>query len=235
MKMMFRFLMSACLLVICIYQGMSQGPAYILAGGPTLSTQRFSGFSRDPFLRYHGYVQMESTSEINPNALYARLGYHIKGSAINVQRIYDPISMIERQTTSYAMEFHNVSLSVGIKQRRELGFNKHLSYGFGVRGDYNVKAKFGVLFAGLEGAQNKITYGANVDVGIELKLSELISVLLEIGVSPDFNEQLFIPPIQTNYTYPDGSFFTLPETKLTNLVIEARAGFRFWNKIIYTD
>ncbi len=235
MKMMFRFLMCVILLVFVVTQATAQGPAYILAGGPSLSTQRFSGFSRDPFLRYHVYLSMESTSEISPNALYARLGYHVKGSAINVQRIFDPINMIERQATSYAMEFHNASLSVGIKQRRELGFNKHLHYGFGLRGDYNIKAKFGALFAGLEGAQNKVTYGVNVDVGVELPLSELISVVFEVGVSPDFNEQLFIPPQETGYNYPDGSPLILPETKLTNVVIEARAGFRFWNKIIYTD
>ncbi|MDQ3015540.1 MAG: hypothetical protein M3R25_02300 [Bacteroidota bacterium] len=222
------FLFSARILV-------AQGPAYIFAGGPSLSTQRFSGFSRDPFLRYHGYVSIESTSEISPNALYARLGYHVKGSAINIQRLYDPVNMIERQATSYAMEFHNLSFSLGIKQRREFGFNKHLHYGFGIRGDYNIKAKFGALFAGLEGAQNKITYGVNVDVGMELPLSELVSVVLEFGISPDFAEQLFIPPQETGYNYPDGSPVILPETKLTNVVIEARAGFRFWNKYIYTD
>jgi len=210
----------------------AQGPAYIIAGGPTLGTQRVTGFSREPFLRYHGYVSIESTSEISPNALYARLGYHVKGSAVNIRNFYD-VDGNQYEGASYAMEFHNVSFSLGIKQRRELG-NKFYHYGFGVRGDYNFKTDFGLIFAGLEGAQNKITYGVNVDVGLELPLSELISTVFEIGISPDFAEQMFIPPQQTGY-YVDGREIILPETRLTNVVIEARLGFRFWNKIIYTD
>src|SRR5687768_1181133 len=210
----------------------AQGPAYIIALGPTLSTQKVGGFSRDPFLRYHGYVSIESTSDISPNALYARVGYHIKGSAVNSPDFYDQDGN-QYEGSSSAMEFHNVSFSLGIKQRRELG-TKFFHYGFGVRGDYNVKTKFGTLFAGLEGAQNKFTYGVDVDLGVELPLSELISTVFEIGISPDFAEQLFIPPQRTGY-YVNGQEIIMPETRLTNVVIEARLGFRLWNKIIYTD
>ena len=68
---------------------LSQGAVFGIMAGPSLSNQRVNGFPREPFLRYHALVFLESTSEINPNALYARLGYHIKGSAVNVQRYYD--------------------------------------------------------------------------------------------------------------------------------------------------
>jgi hypothetical protein len=69
-----------------------------------------------------------------------------------------------------------------------------------------------------------------------MPLSELISVIFEIGLSPDFAEQMFIPPQgNTGYNYPDGSPVIIPETRITNVVLEARVGFRFWNKIIYTD
>ena len=216
-----------------LFQLQAQGPAYIIAGGPSLGNQRVSGFPREPFLRYHGYVSIESTSEINPNSLYARLGYHIKGSAVNIHNFYDVDGNVY-EGASYAMEFHNLSVSLGFKQRRELG-DKFYHYGFGVRGDYNIGTDFGLIFQGLEGAQNKITYGVNVDVGIELPLSELISVVFELGFSPDFAEQMFIPPQPTGYNYPNGQQIILPETRITNIVFEARAGFRFWNKIIYTD
>jgi len=211
----------------------AQGAVFGIMAGPTLSNQGVSGFSRETFLRYHALLYLESSSEISPNSLYAKLGYHVKGSAVNIQRYFD-INNMEHPGSSYAMEFHNVSFSIGVKQRREIG-SKHLSYGFGLRGDYNVKGKFGLLFAGLEGAQNKITYGVDVDAGIELPLSELVSVVFELGVSPDLSEQLFIPPQNTGYTYDDGSQVILPETKLTNVVFEARVGFRFWHKVIYTD
>lgn len=210
----------------------AQGCIFGIMGGPSLSNQSVRGFQREPFLRFHGLMYIESISEINPNALYGRLGYHIKGSAVNIQRFI--IDGIEQEGRSYAMEFHNVSASVGFKQRREFG-NLHYHYGFGLRGDYNIKGKFGTLFAGLEGAQNKVTYGVNVDVGIEFPLSDLVSTVIEIGFSPDLGEQMYIPPQNTGFTYADGSPVILPETSLTNIVFEARAGFRFWRKIIYVD
>lgn len=228
-----RFLFILCCILFVIVSSSAQGYIFGIMAGPSLSNQRVSGYQREPFVRYHGLIFIESTSDINPNAVYARLGYHIKGSAINVQRIVDDQG-IEHPGRSYAMEFHNLSASVGFKQRRE--FNAlHYSYGFGLRGDYNLKADFGALFKGLEGAQNKITYGVNVDVGIEFPLSELISTTIELGFSPDLNQQIFIPPQNTGYTYSDGSPVILPETNLTNIVFEARVGFRFWRKIIYTD
>lgn len=230
---MMRLLFCALLFGFSIFHSVAQGPAYIIAGGPSLSNQRVTGFSREPFLRYHLYGSVESTSEINPNSLYLRLGYHVKGSAVNIRNFYD-VDGNEYNGASYAMEFHNASLSIGFKQRRELG-NKHYHYGFGIRGDYNLDTRFGLIFQGFEGAQNKFTYGVNVDAGLELPLSELISVVIELGISPDFAEQMFIPQQYTGYNYPNGEPVILPETRLTNIVIEARAGFRFWNKIIYTD
>ncbi|MEO7925519.1 MAG: hypothetical protein ABIR93_02220, partial [Saprospiraceae bacterium] len=197
----------------------AQGSVFGITGGPTLSNQKVNGFQREPFLRYHAQVFIESSSEVSPNSLYATLGYHIKGSAVNVQRYYDTDNM-EHPGSSYSMEFHNLSLGIGVKQRREFG-QKYFSYGFGVRGDYNVKGKFGYLFSGLEGAQNKITYGVDVTGGIELPLSELVSVIIELGVSPDLSQQMYIPPQDTGYNYEDGSPVILPETKLTNVVFEA--------------
>ncbi|MEO6131551.1 MAG: hypothetical protein ABIQ02_06870, partial [Saprospiraceae bacterium] len=63
----------------------------------------------------------------------------------------------------------------------------------------------------------------------------LVSVVIELGVSPDLSQQMYIPRQYTGYNYEDGSPVILPETKLTNVVFEARAGFRFWHKVIYTD
>jgi len=150
MKRQMRFFFTAVFTFILITVMNAQGPAYIIAAGPSLSNQRVSGFQREPFLRYHALASIESTSEISPNALYARLGYHVKGSAVNVRSFTD-FEGVRREGASYAMEFHNVSFSLGIKQRRELG-DKHYYYGFGIRGDYNVKTKFDYLFQGFEGA-----------------------------------------------------------------------------------
>jgi hypothetical protein len=222
-------------LVLMTDRSVSAQGGYVFGfmGGPTLSTQKMRGFQREPFLRYHGLAFIESVSEYSPNSLYARLGYHVKGSAINTTRYFD-LDGNEYPRRSSSMEFHNLSFSLGVKQRRELG-NLYYHYAFGVRGDYNLKGKFGDLFKGLEGAQNKFTYGVNVDAGIEFPLSELVSAVIEIGISPDLGEQLFIPPQNTGYTYSDGRPIILPETSLTNVVFELRAGFRFWRKIVYID
>ncbi len=226
---------SVVISVLLVFQNTVAGQGYIfgIMAGPTLSNQKVQGFQREPFLRYHGLMYIESVSEISPNAMYARLGYHVKGSAVNIRQFID-FDGNAQEGRSYAMEFHNVSASIGVKQRRELG-DMFFHYSFGLRGDYNIKGKFGALFAGLEGAQNKLTYGVNIDVGIELPLSELVSATFEVGFSPDLGEQMFIPPQNTGYTYSDGRPIILPETRLTNLVLEVRAGFRFWRKIIYID
>src|SRR5690606_1288427 len=141
---------------------------------------------------------------------------------------------MEGRSDKNAMEFGNLSFSVGAKQRREVG-TSFVSYGLGFRLDYNLTAKFDPLFIGLEGTQNKFTYGLNIDVGFERPLGELVSTFLEIGFSPDLIEQIFIPPQNSGWEYPNGQPVIFPETSLTNVVLEARIGFRFWNKIIYTD
>lgn len=231
------FIQLYCIIGFLFFIGLNavQGQGYIfgIAGGPSLSNQKLRGYQREPFLRYHGMIFIESKSDISPNSLYARLGYHVKGSSVRINRFIDIDGNI-RDGSSYAMEFHNASFSIGFKQKKELR-NIFYHYGFGLRGDYNLKTDFGLLFQGLEGAENKITYGVNVDVGMEFPISELVSGFIEIGFSPDLAEQLFVPPLNTGYTYPDGSPLILQETSLTNIVFEARAGFRFWRKIVYVD
>lgn len=212
----------------------AQGTVYSILGGLTMSTQTVNGFERDPFIRFHGVGYMESSSEISPNSLYASLGYHIKGSAVNSYAYYDPISGTERARQSNSMEFRNLSLGFGVKQRKEVGAN-FLSYGFGVRGDYNLSTDFGYLFAGLEGSERNFTYGLDFNVGFEFPMSELISTTIELGFSPDLSEQIYIPLQNTGYTYNNGQPVIIQESSIKNIVFEARAGFRFWRKVIYTD
>jgi hypothetical protein len=223
-----------CAGMLSAFMGKGQGTVYSILGGVTMSTQTVSGFEKDPFFRFHVKGYMESSSEISPNALYASLGYHTKGSAVNSAAYYDPISGTEQARQSNSMEFHNLSLGFGVKQRKEVGMN-FLSYGFGVRGDFNLSTDFGSLFAGLEGRENNFTYGLDFTVGFEFPLSELVSTTIELGFSPDLSEQIYIPYQDTGYNYDNGSPVIIPESSIKNIVFEARAGFRFWRKVIYTD
>ena len=216
------------------FLGRAQGYVWGIAAGPTFSTQHVNGFEEDGFIRWHGMAFIESRSEYSPNSLYARLGYHVKGSGVNAQPYYNPDTGTEGRSDKNTMEFGNLSASVGAKQRREVG-TSFVSYGLGFRLDYNLTAKFDPLFIGLEDTQNKFTYGLNLDVGFERPLGELVSTFVEVGFYPDLIEQIFIPAQDSGWEYPNGQPVILPETSLTNVVFEARIGFRFWNKIIYTD
>ena len=211
----------------------AQGTVYSILGGLTMSTQTVNGFEKDPFLRLHVVGYMESSSEISPNALYASLGYHTKGSAVNSPAYIDDVGN-EHPQQSNSMEFHNLSLGFGVKQRKEVGAN-FLSYGFGVRGDFNLSTDFGSLYNGLEGTERNFTYGLDFFVGFEFPMSELISTTIEIGFSPDLSEQIYIPYQDTGYNYSNGQPVVIQESSIKNIVFEARAGFRFWRKVIYTD
>ena len=120
------------------------------------------------------------------------------------------------------------------EQGKEVGAN-FLSYGFGVRGDFNLSTDFGSLYNGLEGTERNFTYGLDFNVGFEFPMSELVSTTIEIGFSPDLSEQIYIPYQDTNYNYSNGQPVIIQESSIKNIVFEARAGFRFWRKVIYTD
>lgn len=221
-------------LFLVTYLAQGQGSVFSIMAGPTMSTQTVNGFSKDPFFRFHLLAVMESSSDISPNAALISLGYHTKGYAINSYGYYNPNTGGESPGSSSAMEFHNLSLSLGIKQRKEVGAN-FLSYGFGARLDYNLSADFDPVFSGLQGTQNQFTYGINLDIGFEFPISELVSTTIEFGFSPDLSAQIFIPRQDTGYQNVNGDPVIIQESLLKNVVFEARAGFRFWRKIEYID
>ena len=234
---MIRILLSVFLVVFLFMPAISplhaQGAIYGFAGGLSYSDEQITGFARQEFLRPHAIAFIESTSDISPNALYARLGYHVKGAETQTYTYYD-VGGVAQPSEVPTIEFHNLSATIGFKQRRPLG-GLWYSYGFGLRLDYNLKAEYSTFFKDIVGAENKFTYGVDVDVALEFPLSEYVSAFLEFGVSPDLNEQIFIPLQNTGWFQYNGVPISVGETKLQHLVYEVRAGFRFWHKVIYTD
>ncbi len=219
---------------LCIQSVTGQGTVYSILAGPSLSTQSVNGFQKEPFVRLHVKAVMESSSDISPNSAYLSLGYHTKGSAVRTFGYYDPNTGQNRPSQSSAMEFHNLSFTAGVKQRKEVG-ETFLSYGLGARLDYNISTDFDAFFAGLQGAKNQFTYGLSFDIGWEFPLSELVSTTVEIGFSPDLSSQIYIPAQNTGYTDANGNEIIIQETDMKNVVFEARAGFRFWRKVEYID
>jgi hypothetical protein len=233
MRILHPFFLVVFLFISAMSSLHAQGAIYGFAGGLSFSSEQITGFQQQEFLRPHAIAFIESTSDISPNALYARLGYHVKGAEIQTYTYYDEMAVAQPAEVP-AMQFHNLSTTIGFKQRRPLG-GLWYSYGFGLRLDYNLKADYGKFFMVLDGAENKVTYGVDVDVAMEFPISEYVSAFLEFGVSPDLSEQIFIPLHNNGWYQYNGVPISVGETKLTHLVYEVRAGFRFWHKVIYTD
>ncbi|AEE50431.1 hypothetical protein [Haliscomenobacter hydrossis] len=233
--------------------GLAQNTAFGIKGGLTAGRQRWDNtFERDMLLRYHGIAFIESASEDSRFALFAQGGYHIKGSAIRTPRsavtgsggtIFD----VPAQQISF--EYRNVSLTVGAKQRLDLDLGeKKLYYMFGIRGDYTINTLLGpripneydiyTIYYPIPEFVRKLNYGITMGGGIEIPFDELVGVLVEFTVNPDFSYQYDQPPLENiinpNPWAPRGNI-SLPQRRSTNLTFELSFGFRFLRKVIYID
>jgi len=232
---------------------MAQGSAFGIKGGLTASRQRWdNNFDRDMLLRYHGIAFIESLAEDTRFALFAQAGYHIKGSAIRTPRsaVTGPggsIFTVPQQQISF--EYRNASLTVGAKQTLDLDLGeKKLYYLFGVRGEYTINTLLGprvpneydiyTIYYPIQGFVRKINYGITVGGGIQIPFDELVGVLVEFTVNPDFSYQYDQPPLENiinpNPWAPRGNI-TLPQRRSSNLAFELSFGFRFLRKVIYVD
>lgn len=252
--LMKRILLGAGLLIALWLPLAGQGGFYFgLKGGLTVGIQKWDqSFQRDPLLRYHGIIFTESYSEEDKTALFAQLGYHVKGSAIRTYRtvVQFPDGTFRdvpaRQTP---FEFENISLSVGAKQKFPLGLGSNkVFYMIGIRGDYTVNTnlrpvnaeEFGVynLIFPFEEFVNKFNFGAILGGGIQFEFTELVGGVLEFTVNPDFTRQYNQPEIP-NVINPNPNFgsgtITIRERQISNTTFEVTLGLRFLRKVIYID
>ncbi|MBK8879808.1 MAG: hypothetical protein IPN74_15100 [Haliscomenobacter sp.] len=229
----------------------SQSYAFGLKGGLTIATQKWdNSFQRDPLFRQHAILFIESVEEDQPFALFAQGGYHVKGSAIRTYRsVYTQPdgSMVEVPSFTTPFVFNNLSLTLGAKQKFPFTGQKKLYYLFGIRGDYTVSTKLrpdnlanNYLFSiyPFEEFVNEFNYGATVGGGIELPFTELVGLVLELTVNPDFTKQ-YNQPIIRNVINPNpfggSNLIDIPERQIVNTTFEVTLGFRFINKIVYID
>jgi hypothetical protein len=223
-----------------------------IKGGPTLATQQWDqSFQRDPLLRYHFIAFTESYSEEDRYALFAQLGYHLKGSSIRTYR-----STIQLPDGSYRdyparvipFKFHNLALSLGGKQKFPLGATSKAYYMFGIRGEYTVDTNLRPAELDVRDPYYAIypfeefvrpwTFGAIAGAGVEFPFSELVAGLIEFTVNPDFTRQYDQPQID-NVINPNPDFgggtITIPERQIVNVTFEMTLGVRFLRKVIYID
>ena len=229
-----------------------QGFAFGVKGGLSVGFQKWGidgqGSQRDPLMAYHGIAYIESAPEDNAFAVFAQGGYHVRGGAVRtrtrtVRDIAGNLRDLPGRSDRY--EFRNVSLAFGGKQKKDFGNGDSKVYYFmGLRGDYTINTNlfiyetFNNSFAPyypVDGFVQKFNYGVIVGGGFEFPITDLIGMLVEVSINPDFSKQYRQPPIP-NVTNPYNSMLVnLPSRELSNTTLEITLGFRFLNKIEYID
>lgn len=231
-----------CFLFACT--GFAQGSfAWGVKGGPTVGFQQWNSFQRDPLYRYHGDLYIESYDGEGANALYAQIGYHVKGSALrnrNGRGVNGQVFQLATRT----FEFNNISLATGFKQLFDLNANKAY-YFFGLRGDYTLSTNLqpfdrnnieSAYFPIKEGVR-RFNYGISGGAGIEFMFADLVGGVIEFSLAPDisfqYQQQEVVGSLVTDpFT---GQPTTLPERRIRNFVAEVSVGFRFLRIVEYID
>lgn len=248
-----KYLLTAVSIIFFVSAAQSQGYYFGVKGGPTISIQQWgNSFSRSPLWRHHFDIFIESAPESNDFALFAQLGYHVKGSQIKTYAttVYPPGGGapydVPSRTTPFI--FKNLSLVLGAKQKFDIGGSDNkMYYLFGARGDWTVDTQLrpeGISESyyyyytyPFDGYVNKFIFGATVGGGFEFNFSEYVGGSIEFTVSPDFTYQYNQPAITNvinpNPNNPNNS--NIPERQIRTTVFEVSLGVRFLHRIEYID
>lgn len=247
-----RFVLGCLLLLGVLSRGLAQtetgGYYFGLKGGLTISDQQWSNFDRDPLLAPHVAGYIETLPEEGKFSLYAQLGYHVKGSSLLPRTFFNPNFNQFFRSTSQSFKFYNLSLVLAAKQRVSQRGRYGLYYLFGPRLDYTLDTNLDIYTKFNE--QNPqyaiypfddkqfirdINYGFTAGGGLEFPFSEMIGMMLEFTVNPDFSIQYQQPPIPNVLDTFTNQTITIPERRIRNLTFEVTVGFRFLRKIEYID
>lgn len=222
--------------------GFAQGFAWGAKGGMTIGLQQWdNSFGRNALFRYHGDLYIESLTPENSSALFASIGYHIKGSSIQRLPIFNPINNSYAQlSTNY--QFRNASLVLGVKKKYNLGANKAY-YMFGLRGDYTINTNLdnpefiNNTWAPKNEFVRNFIGGLTIGGGVEMMFGELMGGMLELSINPDLTRQYDQPFAIENVVSPwqPGQTITIPRQRITNTTFEISLGLRFLNKVTYID
>jgi hypothetical protein len=232
----------------------AQGSAFGVKGGLTLGVQRWNNFDQDLLVKYHGILFAETLNEANDGALFAQLGYHVKGSAIRNNRTFFNNQFFEIPTREF--QFRNLSLTLGGKKKYAFGKNRdaRVYYLLGIRGDFTINTNLSeyqqietesgqiivlnsASFYPSDNWVQRFNYGATVGGGFEFPFSELIGGVLEFTVNPDLSRQYWQPALG-NIPNPQGPGLppiNVAERKITNITFEVTLGLRFLRIIEYID
>lgn len=237
------FLLAGSLLILSGLWG--QSSAFGVKGGLTVGVQQWSGFEQDPLLKYHGILFIESYNPDEPFAVFAQGGFHQKGSAIRNRNYRDINSQGYIRPPAREFIFNNLSVTLGAKQKFDLGVTTKWYWLLGVRGDYTLSNNLDEYTAinliypiyplDSDIFLRKFNYGITFGAGLDLPVSDLMGVMLEFTVNPDLSYQ-YIQPAVGNVVDPyTGGTRTISERRIRNLTFEVTLGFRFLHLVEYVD
>ncbi|MFT5386605.1 MAG: hypothetical protein ACI8VT_003751 [Saprospiraceae bacterium] len=221
----------------------AQSYAFGVKGGLTTSFQKWDNFQRDPLFSYHGIAFIETAPEENKFAVFAQIGYHVKGSAIRNRNFVNVVTGTVSKPPTTKFKFNNISLTLGGKQKYDWGADKKLYYLFGFRGDYTIDTNldqyedFNLVYPiyPFDAFVRNWNYGATIGGGLEFPVSDYVSAIIEFTVNPDFSKSYRQPPILNVYDPYTGSNRTFSEREITNTTFEISVGFRFLHEVEYID
>lgn len=214
-------------------QLISQANGFGIKLGPSMGFQKWGGGSqRDPLVRWHVAAFMDSESSDSKNVIYGQLGYHVKGGAFRVSYFYD-INGNRYPGSTYGMEFHNLSLDIGLKRYIRKGIWKPY-YAIGLRGEYTAKTKF-EIYQELEEWVRKWNYGFSIKLGTEYKMSKLTHAGLELNIAPDLSKQVYVPATIRRINPWTGQAEPGYEQSTVNTTIELSFYLRFMQVIEYEE
>jgi hypothetical protein len=220
-----------CCFTLCSY---GQSFWFGVKGGAGLGFQNWNSTQNNALIISNIDLFVESYNEENSGSLYASLGYHTRGSAIQA------ISWNGEFFSNQGFRFYNGILELGLKRPINSPFEKFKAYyHFGLRGEYNLRhnlasyERFNNPYYPDKAFVQKLTYGASLGGGFDYKIKDLIGGSIELSLMPDLGDQYLQPPINNVIDPWTLQKINLQERRIRNLTFECKAVFRFLRKVVY--
>jgi hypothetical protein len=210
----------------------AQGTAFGLKSGLSVGTQNWSSFGNNsPLFKPHYLFSIESLDVEDRFSFYLETGYHTRGTAY---RFVGSSPGFSFQNVSRNIEFRNISLSGGLKSKKDFKNNMKSYVLFALRGEYTSGVNFEV-FEIFEPGTRPFVYGITAGAGFEWAFTEHVGGVIEFRVSPDIARQIFVPSYQGLTDGFTGEVYNTREQNVRNVSFELSVGLRFLRKVVYLD